>query len=247
MNKAPFILSVALLLSSLSSNAAVLVGWDFNDLNATPDTVAAGITVTDNAISYDGTTPAPAGRFDGSQTAGSYIYPSGTAAAVADGAHYYEFTISGADSLDVLGFTLGSARLATGRNVAFQVLYGANGANPTTALSIDGYSTVEADYTSPTGTTTFADVTSFTIGQNGTDLLAPSAGTIFATAIIDLSGLASATTHTFRIAYNKPSNNGGALFDDVEVHGTAVPEPSATAALIGLGALVMCLVRRRRK
>jgi len=252
--RAPLCLGAILICGALSSaNAITLVGWNFSDESATPDTVATGISVTGNALGYNGTVPAPTSRFDGSESSGSYTYPSGTAAAaITTGVNnaYYEFTLSGAASFDVLGFQLGTARLATGRLVDFQLLHVEDGGATLTPLSMDVYSSIENNYSNPTGTATLTGVTSFTIGNNTADIDGTSAGVgvIFATAIADLSGVSASSSNTFRVSYDRTQNNAGALFNELRIEGAAIPEPATVALLLGgLSVLGLCVLRKGKK
>lgn len=92
--------------------------------------------------------------------------------------------------------------------------------------------------------------------KNPSKLILPALGTIsptanatFQSASLDLSTLSAnalddQSTIFLRMTISTPNTGGSYAFDNIQMTGTAVPEPSAAALLGGLGGLL--LIRRRR-
>ncbi len=207
------------------ASAAVIVAYDFDDLDGVADSVHAGVTASE-------VTPATASNFDG--TGGSGRAEPGEAMAESEGA--YEFALSAAlpMALDALTFTVQTERRASGRMHTWN-LYLMDGQGGEAGLLFDFYAgdplALKAE-----------DVDSVVTGQGGYLQGEEDEGLVVA----DLSGLPARDTWRFKIAFARTASLGAfSSLDNIEVTGSApAPEP-ATLALVALGGMAL-LARRRR-
>lgn len=124
------------------------------------------------------------------------------------------------------------------------------------SLSSLGYGTLSLTYaTRLTNSVVSSQV--WTYSLNGTDFFAltsltPTANATFNTQTLNLSSLSGGTLENqssfiLRMTYTSANTQGSQAFDNIQLTGTAIPEPSAFALLGGLGVLGLAATRRRRR
>ncbi|MFP4214446.1 MAG: PEP-CTERM sorting domain-containing protein [Phycisphaerae bacterium] len=222
-------------LSSAHADPIMIVEYDFNNDDGSPNVTDSAVTASD--FMPDGDDSADDSWFDGSRS-GNHV--AGEAAlggkATPD---YYEFDLSGLLSsanptLDSLVFNVILRRRHSSGFHEFAVESG--DVDSPTCHSFDFWD-ADVDPMTTEETPDEAGISTVTIGQGaGVVDNAGDVGTIF----VDLASLSTSDTHTLRIQQDSESFTAGGI-DNVQVY---VPEP-ATMALLGIGGLGVLLKRKR--
>jgi len=124
----------------------------------------------------------------------------------------------------------------------------------TFSLSSAGYNALTLSYaTRLTSSVTASQVWSYSLdGTNFSALttISPAANATFLQESLDLSALSAQALDNrsaffLRLTYSSANAQGSQAFDNIQLAGTAVPEPSSVALLLGGMALLLGVLRRR--
>lgn len=211
--------------------------------NSTNSTVYHGASIYIDFTNY-GTIPS--GTINGLSSSSGYTYPSSTSTGAAGYGVFADSTVNRAGSDSTTGGSL----------LLLNTTGGAIGKYITFSLSSAGYSSLSLTYaTRLTNSVTSSQVWSYSLdGTNYFSLttLNPAANATFNTQTLNLSTLSGSALNNLssfylRLTYTSANNQGSQALDNIQLTGTAVPEPgSALLVLCGLGAAFICIRRRAR-
>ncbi|CAA6692155.1 MULTISPECIES: hypothetical protein [unclassified Lentimonas] len=253
MNKKTLAFSgVAILAASLTSQAAIIAGWDFGTPaspgSSAPTTLLSGVTVStaldgkggwNGAVAYNSTTPsigdntgfAASGTAFGSTESGNFGTTTNNAnaanlAGAISGGDYISFALTAdtAGTLNVSGFSVGGAIAGVKSAESWNILAQVDGGTSWTAA---GALASDTTITATQSLTAFTDI------------------------FVDLSGNATfqgIDSVEFRIyswGGSSSTASSRAQIDNLVVEGV-IPEPSSYALLAGCLALTSVMIRRRR-
>lgn len=240
------------LIGSFNTSAAAYGEAYTQTNNSTPGKLAsntANSTVFHGASVYIDFTnygTISSGTINGLSASSGYTYPSSTSTGAAGYGVFADSTVNRAGTDATTGGSL----------LLLNTTGGAINKYITFSLSSTGYSSLSLTYaTRLTNTVTSSQVWSYSLdGTNYFSLttLSPAANGTFTTQTLNLSTLSGSALNNqssfyLRMTYASANAQGSQALDNIQLTGTAVPEPSsALLVLCGVGAAFLCVRRRAR-
>lgn len=231
-------LAVSILLvagAAVSASAATIAKWTFE--TSIPGGTGLTAATISNIAAEIGT-----GTASGVHASASTVWsnPTGNASIESLSSNfwatgdYLQFSAS-ASSFTGITVSWDQTKSSTGP-ASFKIAYSTNG---TTFTDHASYTVVGG----AAGSVTYSDLTTGT----GWSTTKTATNTSFIYSFPDAHVLSGATSVYFRlISEVTPATAGTSRVDNFEISGTAIPEASSFATLVGLGALGFCASRRRR-
>lgn len=186
------------------------------------------------------------GTINGLSASSGYTYPSSTSTGAAGYGAFADSTVN----------RVGTDSTTGGSLLLLNTSGGAINKYITFSLSSAGYASLSLTYaTRLTNSVTSSQVWSYSLdGVNYFTLttLSPTANATFLTQTLNLSTLSGSaldnqSSFYLRLTYTSSNTQGSQALDNIQLTGTAVPEPSpALLVLCGLGAAFLCIRRRAR-
>lgn len=275
MSRTVLAVAAAVFAVQQSSSAALLTYWNFNNVSPAYNTNLGSFSLSAAAYgeAYSQTDNATPGTLASNTSNGTIFNGAAIKMDFASIATITGPTINGKKWSDHTnqestggpagyGTFAGSTTNAVGSDSAGNSLIFLNPSNNlnnkyiTFSLSSAGYDTLSLSYATRLSSAMGSGSEIWTYSTDGTNFSAlatvnPVRDSTFHTQNLDLSTLSSSalnnqSTFYLRMAFNSASGVGSYSFDNIQVTGTAIPEPTTAAYLLGSGAGLLLMRRRSR-